>query len=109
MIAGLLNEYLLQLIGFINIGSIANSTLYIVKCSTTLKKTVIFFWALHNLSFFKHITQRNDDATLIEDNDIDKVKKEKTWNNVEQKKRSRAYKGKYYKEPFYFRTESNDR
>lgn len=27
--------------------------------------------------FLKHITQRNDDdATLIEDNDIDKVKKE---------------------------------
>lgn len=92
MIAGLLNEYLLQLIGFINIGSISNSTLYIYKCSS--KKTVIFFWALHNLSFFKHIIQRNDDATLIEDNDIDKVKRENiylktkntTRNNVEQKK-----------------------
>lgn len=87
MIAGLLNEYLLQLIGFINIGSITNSTLYIVNVPQHIKKTVIFFWALHNLSFFKHITQRNDDATLIEDNDIDKVKNEKTWNNVEQKKR----------------------
>lgn len=41
-----------------------------------------------------------------------KLRKEKTWNNVEQKKeqeQEQAYKGKYYKEPFYFKTESNDR
>lgn len=43
MIAGLLNEYLLQLIAFINIGSITNSTHLLINVSDSEKKTVIFF------------------------------------------------------------------